>query len=588
MQSWMDLNSLLRKRSSPPSKQADQRFPAQRSPSEAVKRFGFSAMSLPKILLASLVALPVLFALSIMLRPSPSDRTLGFADARVLHNRATATGGQNTPPPSSLGSEAVILEHAENLNDKLLDGLLVSGFDEATCASRYRSFLYRKSSHHKPSSYLVSKLRNYEDLHKRCGPGTQLYELALEQLKSGHKVGSTDCNYIVWISFSGLGNRMLALASTFLYALLTNRVLLVDRGKDMVDLFCEPFPEKSWLLPLDFPLIDQFNGFDQNSSHCHGNMLKNNVISTSAESIPSFLYLHLVHDYGDYDKLFFCDENQAVLAKVPWLIMKTDNYFVPSLFLTTSFDEELSKLFPEKGTVFHHLGRYLFHPSNRVWGLIVRYYQAYLSKADEKIGLQIRVFDTRPGPLKHVMDQILACTLREKLLPDIDLQDSVVNQSENPKSTAVLVTSLNSGYSEKIRNMYWEHPTVTGGVIGVYQPSHEEYQQSDKHMHNRKAWAEMYLLSLTDVLVTSSWSTFGYVAQGLGGLKPWILGKPENDITPDPPCRRAMSVEPCFHAPPFYDCKARRGTDTGALVPHVRHCEDMSWGLKVVDSHDAL
>jgi xyloglucan fucosyltransferase len=107
-------------------------------------------------------------------------------------------------------------------------------------------------------------------------------------------------------------------------------------------------------------------------------------------------------------------------------------------------------------------------------------------------------------------------------------------------------------------------------------------------MHNRKAWAEMYLLSLTDVLVTSAWSTFGYVAQGLGGLRPWILYKTENDTAPDPPCRRAMSMEPCFHAPPFYDCKAKKGIDTGTLVPHVRHCEDISWGLKVVDDHDDL
>jgi xyloglucan fucosyltransferase len=44
-----------------------------------------------------------------------------------------------------------------------------------------------------------------------------------------------------------------------------------------------------------------------------------------------------------------------------------------------------------------------------------------------------------------------------------------------------------------------------------------------------------------------------------------------------------LSMEPCFHAPPFYDCKAKRGVDTGKLVPHVRHCEDMSWGLKLVD-----
>ncbi|KAJ6350584.1 hypothetical protein OIU78_006692 [Salix suchowensis] len=578
----MDLNSFTRRRS--PKPEDIEQLLAQNSKMQA-KRFGSNAITFTKIFAYCLVVLPILFVISLIFRHS-SDRTMGFADARVLENREVK---QNVTPVGAGGLGGVLFQHADKYNGKLLGGLLADGFDEAACASRYSSFLYRKISLHKPSSYLISRLRSYEDLHKRCGPNTQSYNKALKQLKSGKKImGLTDCNYIVWISFSGLGNRILSLASTFLYALLTNRVLLVDQGKDMADLFCEPFPDKSWLLPRDFPLIDQFDSLNQNSPNCHGNMLKNNVINSSAMSKPSYIYLHLVHDYGDHDKLFFCDGDQSFLENVPWLIMKTDNYYVPSLFLIPSFETELRNLFPEKATVFHHLGRYLFHPSNHVWGLITRYYRTYLAKADERIGIQIRIFDSRRGPFKHVMDQILSCTLKEKLLPAVDMQDSVVNPSENAKLKAVLVTSLLSGYSEDLRNMYWEHPTMTGEVVGVYQPSHEEFQQTEKQMHNRKAWAEMYLLSLTDVLVTSAWSTFGYVAQGLGGLRPWILYKTENDTVPDPPCHRAMSMEPCFHAPPFYDCKAKKGIDTGILVPHVRHCEDISWGLKVVDDHDDL
>ena len=91
---------------------------------------------------------------------------------------------------------------------------------------------------------------------------------------------------------------------------------------------------------------------------------------------------------------------------------------------------------------------------------------------------------------------------------------------------------------------------------------------------------------LTDWLVTSSWSTFGYVAQGLGVLKPWILFKPENQTALDLPCCHAMSMEPCFHAPPFYDYKAKAGTYTRLLVPHVRHCEDKSWSLKLVQPNE--
>ncbi|XP_030473552.1 galactoside 2-alpha-L-fucosyltransferase-like [Syzygium oleosum] len=551
-----------------PSKQSDP-DDAPTLPRDPDKRPGYGPMRVMGVFVVCLMATSVVFSLSVVLRDPPTNGVP--AEGRRVH--------EVTAPEDEVASHTV-----EEQKNELLGGLLAAGFDEGSCLSRYQSVLFRKESKHKPSSYLISRLRGYEALHKRCGPHSKSYKRTLEMLKSGHSTGISDCKYVIWISFSGLGNRILTLASAFLYAILTNRVLLTDPGVDMTDLFCEPFPEVSWFLPSDFPLRDQFNGLDQNSPHCYGKMLTSNTLSKL--EIPSFTYLHLVHDYNDHDKLFFCDEDQSFLQSIPWLIMRTDNYFVPSLFLIPSFERELDNLFPERENVFHFLGRYLFHPTNSVWGLIRRYYQTYLAKADERIGIQIRVFDTGVGPFQHVLDQILACTAGENLLPRTIEEGSPEVTSLNRKSKAVLVTSLSSGYFERIRDIYWHYPTTTGEAVSIVQPSHEEYQQTEKEMHNRKAWAEMYLLSMTDVLITSSWSTFGYVAQGLGGLKPWILYKPENGTAPDPPCRRAMSMEPCFHAPPFYDCKARRGVDTGELVPHVRHCEDMSWGLKLVDSHD--
>lgn len=552
----------------------------QSVPRDPEKKLDLRLMRTMGILVVCLMIFSVLFSVSVVLKDPPSDAVLEASGDRrfVRVERNKGSGSEDNPS----GTVEVPV-------DKLLNGLLADGFDGGSCLSRYQSASYRKDSPRKPSSYLISRLRSYEVLHKRCGPYTEAYNKTVEQLKSGHQTGTSDCNYVVWISFSGLGNRILTLGSAFLYALLTNRVLLVDPGVDMTDLFCEPFPETSWLLPTDFPLKDQFASFGQNTSQCYGKMLKDKKIANSDKSeLLSYLYLHLVHDYNFHDKLFFCDQDQTLLQKIPWLIMKTDNYFVPSLFLIPSFERELNNLFPNKDLVFHFLGRYLLHPTNKVWGLITRYHKAYLANADERIGIQIRVFDIGTGPFQHVLDQILACTIKENLLPETNRQESIIGVSKTPKSKAVLMTSLSSGYSEKIRDMYWEHPTVTGDVIGIFQPSHEEHQQTGKQMHNQKALAEMYLLSLTDVLVTSSWSTFGYVAQSLGGLRPWILNKPENRTVPNPPCRRAMSIEPCFHAPPFYDCKAKEGTDTGKLVPHVQHCEDMSWGLKLVDHHDEM
>ncbi|KAL6009070.1 Galactoside 2-alpha-L-fucosyltransferase [Asimina triloba] len=552
----------------------------------ADRKSGLNALRFVAILVISITVLPLLITVAVTYRdPSSSSSSLSSLSSAAA-DRFEDFQAKIQAHTTRQGVEDDGFSHSPDmLRDKLLGGLLAAGFEEGSCLSRYQSVLYHKPSNFRPSSALAARLRKYEALHRKCGPNTSSYYKTVEALNSGHPTGTPDCSYVVWISFSGLGNRILTLAATFMYALLTDRVLLVDRGKDIGDLFCEPFPESSWLLPLDFPL-NKFQNFDQKSHESYGNMLRSKVINDSIESIsagslPAFTYLHLAHDYDDYDKLFFCEQDQLRLDKIPWLILRSDNYFVPSLFLIPKFEQELSRLFPKKDTLFHHLGRYLFHPSNQVWGLITRFYQAYLGQAEEQIGIQIRNFDTGTGPFQYVMDQILACTLNEKLLPKVSLKDPP-SSAANGKRKAVLMTSLISGYFEKVRSMYWEYPAASGEIISVHQPSHEEFQQTEKQTHNVKAWAEMYLLSLTDVLVTSSWSTFGYVAQGLGGKKPWILYKPENRTAPDPPCGRAMSMEPCFHAPPFYDCKAKTGIDTGKVVPYVRHCEDVSWGLKIV------
>ncbi|CAA7037856.1 unnamed protein product [Microthlaspi erraticum] len=546
----------------------------------------FGAMRITEILVYFMVTIPVLLVLVVIFGQDSSDQGNGFANAaRII---------QIKPEPNVTTSLDVstTMQRDQKQNDlSLLGGLLVSGFKKDSCLSRYQSHLYRKASPHKPSLHLLSKLRAYEELHKRCGPGTRPYTNA-ERLLKPKQTGDDDdsesqgCKYVVWMEFSGLGNRIISIASAFLYAMLTDRVLLVEGGEQLDDLFCEPFLDTTWLLPKDFTLTHQFNGFGQDSAQCHGDMLKRKLINESSVSSLSHLYLHLAHDYNEHDKMFFCGEDQSLLKNVPWLIMRTNNFFAPSLFLIPSFQEELGSMFPDKGTVFHHLGRYLFHPSNHVWGLITRYYQAYLAKADERIGLQIRVFDEKSGVSPQVTKQIVSCVQNEELLPKLSKsreQQKQPSEEEEVKLKAVLVTSLTTGCFEILKTMYWETPTVTRDVVAIHQPSHEGHQQTEKLMHNRKAWAEMYLLSLTDKLVISAWSTFGYVAQGLGGSRAWILYKQENQTALNPPCGRAMSSDPCFHAPPYYDCKAKQGTDTGNVVPHVRHCEDISWGLKLVD-----
>nr|GMC48356.1 galactoside 2-alpha-L-fucosyltransferase-like [Ipomoea batatas] len=454
--------------------------------------------------------------------------------------------------------------------DRLLGGLLHSGFDERSCLSR---------------------LRSYEALHRRCGPHTEAYNKTVERFVSGnhHQFSDVDdddgaeCKYVVWIPFSGLGNRILTMTSAFLYAILTGRVLLVDPLDHTPDLFCEPFPGTSWFLPENNPITEDYvNRFGENSSFSYGSMVKNNLIDrfNVVSEKPPFIHLSLTYVMDEYDELFFKDEDQKFLQKIPWLTMTSDEYFIPSLFLMPLFQKDLEKMFPEKDAVFHLLGRYLFHPTNPVWGLITRYHKAYLAGADEKIGIQVRVFEG--GPFRHVLDQIITCTKEEKILPPLINQENPPNNDDknNKKTKVVLITSLSSWYADVIRDMYLLYPTLTGEVIRVLQPSHEEYQKSRDGIHYIKSLAEMYLLGMSDRLVTSGWSTFGYVAQGLGGLRSWVLYKPENFSAPDPPCPPVISMEPCFHLPPL--------DHTMTVVPYVRPCEDRIRGLKLYPDNQTI
>ncbi|XP_074303847.1 galactoside 2-alpha-L-fucosyltransferase-like [Silene latifolia] len=449
-------------------------------------------------------------------------------------------------------------------------------FNKNSCLSRFQHSSYRKNKPYNPSPYLISKLRAYQDLHSRCGPLTLSYKRAIRKLSSPSSSTSTtttdptQCKYLVWTPANGLGNRIVSITSAFLYALLQSRVLLVEFRPEMDDLFCEPFPNSTWLFPNSFPLTHNWTNITS---------LKDQV-----NSRPLY-FLNLQHGNGDFTiRHFHCNDTQSLLQTFPVLILKTDQYFAPSLFLMPSFKQELNRMFPLKGSVFHLLGRYLFNPSNNAWGLITRFYQAYLAHSDMKIGLQVRVFAVNKVPYEQIMKQILSCILPNHILPSFGTNVSLSqNSTPTPISKSVLVSSLYPQFSEQLRNMYWVRPTLTGDVIGVYQPSHEEYQKFGDNMHNMKAWAEMYLLSLCDVLVTSGQSTFGYVAQGLGGLKPWILDKLDGRNARNSSCKRGISSEPCFHIAPTNDCSGDKIGNITAVNSHLRQCEDMWWGMKLVN-----
>ncbi|CAD6343840.1 unnamed protein product [Miscanthus lutarioriparius] len=385
--------------------------------------------------------------------------------------------------------------------EKLLGGLLVPGFDERSCLSRYRSAFYHKNLTRSPSAHLIERLRQHEALQRRCGPGTEAYRAAAARLRSWRRNGTKDgvCRYLIMVPYRGLGNRVLAVASAFLYAVLTDRVLLLNGNTSMGEIFCEPFPGTSWLLPQHFP-ISNLQNLTGDVRESYRNLVQNDSTASLVSRLP-YVFVDLDHSCTYHDKLFFCDDERQFLRRAPWLVMRTDGYFVPALFLNPAHQDELDRMFPRKDSVFYLLAHYLFHLTNKVWGLITRFHSSYLRDSDERLGIQVRVFDG-DTPFQHILDQILACTSQEHLLPDVVTQEPPRPLMAGAQSKAVLMTGLSSWYYENIRWKYWQSATATGEVVSVYQPSHEEHQLSGYTTHDMKAVAEMYLLGMTDKIVT--------------------------------------------------------------------------------------
>ncbi|KAJ1258559.1 hypothetical protein BS78_10G084800 [Paspalum vaginatum] len=484
--------------------------------------------------------------------------------------------------------------------DELLGGLLTAaGFDRGSCRSRYQSSQYYKYSPYAPSSYLQHKLREYEARHRKCAPGTPLYAKSTEQLRSGRSTEAMECNYLVWLPFEGLGNRMLSLLSTFVYALLTGRVVLVHSPRaadDFAGLFCEPFPNTTWVLPPDFPVAN-LSRLGWSPDQAYRNLLaKRKIANDPAKakatddvgSVPPYVFVNVAHEHRFMDTLFFCSNDQGVLARVNWLLVYSDLYFVPSLYAVPAFRVELRRLFPAKESAAHLLARYLFHPSNSVWGMVTRYYHSYLAQATRRVGVQIRMFRFASIAVDDMYGQILACSKQEHVLPEIDGGDGEARTGNNlsRNTTAILIASLYADYYERIRSRYYEHAARGGERIGVFQPSHEERQATGKPAHDQKALAEIYLLSFSDELVTSGMSTFGYVSSSLAGLRPAMLLPAHGHRVPKTPCVRAVSMEPCNLKPPRAACKGGDPVDKDGeddLARHVKACEDERTGIKLFD-----
>lgn len=120
-----------------------------------------------------------------------------------------------------------------------------------TCWSEAESHLYYRADGPEASLYLRERLAAYETMHKRCMEvlSNSSHEEAATGLHydiEGKPDEENSCRFVVAGLQNGVGNQALSAVSTFLYALLTNRTLLVANS-GLVQHLCNPFPGLGWL-----------------------------------------------------------------------------------------------------------------------------------------------------------------------------------------------------------------------------------------------------------------------------------------------------------------------------------------------------
>ncbi|BBM96876.1 xyloglucan fucosyltransferase [Marchantia polymorpha subsp. ruderalis] len=477
-----------------------------------------------------------------------------------------------------------------------------------SCRSRYEQHCLWKSSNFRPTAEFLGVLRSYEEHHSRCVEGHDL-QTALDQ-------GSApkDCQYLIWNDLDGKGNQLVSLVSAFVYALLTRRVLLITREAQLQHLLCEPFPSSSWVVPEEVPHVRH-----RAKEARHGTFYAR-ALNETAQGRPVTAPKHLVCFLSNLQKpddlRFFCPGEQKLLEKVPWLFFWSNQYSVPGLYFVPGFRAKLNAWFPDRA-VFLHAGRYLLSPRDEIWLRVMRIYTAHMAPADRRVGIQIRAWSNEYKPI--ITRHILSCAWFSGLLPNVSsarganstsssledddmatpVEDDVANRDAEDFSAAragervsVVLTSLRREYAEGVAEAFAEGRTEARQTVTVLSPSAEGEQRTGRMSHERKAIADMWLLSFADDLISTPRSTFGYVAHGLAGIRPIVFNRYglDPDTVPDPPCLRTNVPGPCFIDHPHQmscplDGPAFDIGDSATALPEVRHCL-LQWGVGVFEGVD--
>eukprot|EP01060_Flectonema_neradi_P021369 TRINITY_DN2896_c0_g2_i1.p1 TRINITY_DN2896_c0_g2~~TRINITY_DN2896_c0_g2_i1.p1 ORF type:complete len:550 (+),score=68.21 TRINITY_DN2896_c0_g2_i1:105-1754(+) len=392
---------------------------------------------------------------------------------------------------------------------------------------------------------------------KRLMATPELKKLLLKQHELHYQIsiGNEPENqrYLIWSLSGGIGNRMQAMVSSFLAALLSNRVFLL---KD----WFQPTPKKGVKTKKQYSkknglLLEDFQSYEHAA-------ISNDQLLCSPFSIT-----HLSEFKRKYPKYFteeFKDEHVKVdiiskhdTQRKHWSNLTCEDpttfgstskfsyiwanqYYTPVFFMNKKTAPEMNKLFP-KQDVFGPLSRFLIRPNSEVEGVVESFLcknkilpnqvsgdgKSILTTQDSDegeqkkvIGLQIRAF--RKNKMPEMAAEFDHC-LKEKIAAIL----------KDP-STVLFMASLH----EPVRSYFTSK--YPGRVVSLEDKARGEQSTGSLPM-DVEAMADLLILGRTSDYFVSPGSTFGSFTSGYYSRLPVQVHTMEHRA-----CSRMKSFQPCF------------------------------------------
>ncbi|CAI5517642.1 unnamed protein product, partial [Closterium sp. Naga37s-1] len=222
------------------------------------------------------------------------------------------------------------------------------------------------------------------------------------------------------------------------------------------------------------------------------------------------LRVDLFHHTPPPGLFFFCDAHQRWLARAPTLLLSSNQYFLPALYLLPSFRRALLLLFPTHRP-FHSLARVLLVPCNRIWARLTVRYHALLAPLPGRVGVQGRFLHNwdaqrvreRTLVLGHCAGQALGGLLAAQPgaaavggvshgtdgTADSSSGAAAVSGAETAKGVAapVMVTSLNAHFAHNLSRLLSNQLGHPVHVRGTVEPAGSSNSSQDSTQEGPRA-----------------------------------------------------------------------------------------------------